>query len=139
MLSEFVNHLRQANAKQLETIRAYNPLKAGSVKGLLGKRLVVILFTTLLLTIADGILTIHLLNLGALEANPMMRFALSVSLEFFIGIKYLLTAGGLFILLRFGKIAILNESITLQEIALGVILFYQGLVIYEIECTLILG
>ena len=74
-----------------------------------------------------------------MEANPLMRFALSVSLEFFIGIKYLLTAGGLFILLRFGKVAILNESITLQEIALGVILFYQGLVIYEIECTLILG
>jgi hypothetical protein len=139
MLRESVERLKKANAKQLETIRAYDRLHADSIRGFVRNRLVIILLTTLLLTIADGILTIHLLNLGAWEANPLMRFALSVSLEFFIGVKYHLTAGGLFILLRFGKVAILDESITLQEIALGVILFYQGLVIYEIECYMILS
>jgi hypothetical protein len=139
MFRESVERLRKANAKQLEIIRDYDKLHADSVQGFVKNRLVIILLTTLLLTITDGILTIHLLNLGAWEANPLMRLALSVSLEFFIGIKYLLTAGGLFILLRFGKVAILDESITLQEIALGVILFYQGLVIYEIECYTILS
>ena len=96
-----------------------------------GKNLFV-LFTVLLLSLADGMLTMSLLEKGAWEANPIMRFALSVSREFFLILKYFLTASGVLFLLRFGDKKVFSERISLEEIAGLFIVFYEGLVIYEI-------
>ncbi len=74
----------------------------------------------------------QLIEKGAWEANPLMRFALSVSREFFLTLKYFLTAGGLLFLLRFGDKRVFRNSISLEEIAGLFILFYEGLIIYEI-------
>ena len=90
------------------------------------------LFIVLILCLVDGTMTITLIQRGAWEVNPVMRFALSVSHEFFFIVKYFLTAGGLLFLLKNGEMRIFNGLLSLEEIAGGLVLFYEGLVIYEI-------
>lgn len=91
------------------------------------------LFAVLILCLIDGMMTIVLVEKGAWEANPFMRYALSVSYEFFFFSKYFLTAGGLLFLLINGKKRVFRELISLEEFACGLVLFYEGLVIYEIS------
>ncbi len=96
------------------------------------KKYVLCLFVTLILTLVDGTMTIYLLELGAWEVNPFMRQALSLGYEFFFFSKYFLTAGGLLLLLLNADSRILKGMISLEEIGASVVLFYEGLVIYEI-------
>ena len=93
---------------------------------------VLCLFIVLILSLADGTMTIYLVEQGAWEANPVMRYALSVSYEFFFFLKYFLTAGGLLFLLVNANRRIFKGIFTIEEIAGGLVLFYEGLVIYEI-------
>jgi hypothetical protein len=90
------------------------------------------LFVTLLLTITDGLLTIFLVQKGAWEANPVMRYAMSISHGFFIFLKFFLTASGLLFLLIQGNRRVFGGLFSLEEIAAGIVLFYEGLIIYEI-------
>ena len=90
------------------------------------------LFVVLILSLADGTMTIFLVKRGAWEANPVMRYALSISYEFFFFLKYFLTAGGLLFLLQYGNKRIFKGLLSLEEITVGIVLFYEGLVIYEI-------
>jgi len=90
------------------------------------------LFILLILCLVDGTMTIFLVEKGAWEANPVMRFALSVNYEFFFSLKYFLTASGLLFLLRNGDRKILKGLFSLEEIAGSLVLFYEGLIIYEI-------
>jgi hypothetical protein len=90
------------------------------------------LFLTLIFTLVDGTLTIFLVRRGAWEANPVMRHALSISFEYFLALKYLLTAGGLFVLLRLGRRKLFGGALTAEELAAGIVLFYEGLIIYEV-------
>jgi hypothetical protein len=92
----------------------------------------VTLIITLILCILDGGLTIFLVGKGAWEANPLMRHALSVSHVYFIVLKYVLTAGGLLFLLAHGRRRIFGGVMTVEELAAGLVLFYEGLVLYEI-------
>jgi hypothetical protein len=52
-----------------------------------------------LLSVIDAFLTIHLLNHGAIEINPVMAFYLDVGPYTFLFVKYALTSAGLMILL----------------------------------------
>lgn len=90
------------------------------------------LFVVLIFSLVDGTMTLILLKMGAREANPLMRYALTVSHEFFFLLKYFLTAGGLLFLLANGKQRIFGGKLSLEEIAAGLVIFYEGLVIYEI-------
>jgi hypothetical protein len=90
------------------------------------------LFVTLILCIVDACLTIFLVERGAWEANPLMRYALSVSYEYFLLSKYFLTAFGLLFLFLNGKKRIFRGRLMVEEVAGGIVLFYEGLVIYEI-------
>ena len=90
------------------------------------------LFVVLILCLVDGTMTITLIQRGAWEVNPVMRFALSISHEFFFILKYFLTAGGLLFLLKNGEMRIFKGLLSLEEIAGSLVLFYEGLVIYEI-------
>ena len=90
------------------------------------------LFIILILSLVDGTMTIFLVEKGAWEANPFMRYALEVSHEFFFFTKYFLTASGLLFLLMNGTRRVFFGLISLEEIAGGMVLFYEGLVIYEI-------
>jgi hypothetical protein len=103
-----------------------------SGKSSLSLKYAVTLFITLILCILDGGLTIFLVEKGAWEANPLMRYALSVSHEYFLVLKYFLTAGGLLFLLHQGRRRIFKGIMTVEELAGGIVLFYEGLIIYEI-------
>jgi hypothetical protein len=96
------------------------------------KKYVLCMFVVLLLSLMDGTTTVFLLELGAWEANPVMHYALSVGHEFFFFIKYFLTAGGLLFLLSNGDKRVFGGLFALEEIAGGLVLFYLGLVIYEV-------
>lgn len=98
----------------------------------LSYKYVITLFVILIFCILDGILTICLVEKGAWEANPVMRYALSLSYEFFFVFKYFLTAGGILFLLHYGERKIFGGVFTVEEIAGGIILFYEGLLIYEV-------
>lgn len=112
-----------------------NPLfskPAASGKPFFPWKYAVTLFIILILCLIDGGLTIFLVKRGAWEANPLMRHALSVSHEYFIILKYLLTAGGILFLIHHGRRRVFRGLMTLEELAGGILLFYAGLVIYEI-------
>jgi hypothetical protein len=93
---------------------------------------VVCMFVVLVLSLMDGTTTVYLLSMGAWEANPFMDYALSVGHEFFFFVKYFLTAGGLLFLLGNGDRRVFGGLFALEEIAGGLVLFYLGLVIYEL-------
>ena len=93
---------------------------------------VVCLFVVLFFCIVDGAMTLFLVARGAWDANPLMRYALSVSDEFFIIFKYFLTAGGLLFLLRNGRMRVFKGRLSLEEMSVGLVLVYEVLIIYEL-------
>lgn len=64
---------------------------------------------TMLLSVADAFLTLQLLERGMIEANPVMLKALSLGTGFFISMKLLLTAVGIFVLVFLAKAHFLNR------------------------------
>jgi len=64
---------------------------------------------TMLLSCADAFLTLELLNKGMIEANPLMQHALNEGTAFFISVKLLLTALGIFVLVFVAKAHFLNR------------------------------
>ena len=64
---------------------------------------------TMLLSCADAFLTLELLNKGMIEANPLMQHALNEGTTFFISVKLLLTALGIFVLVFVAKAHFLNR------------------------------
>ena len=64
---------------------------------------------TMLLSCADAFLTLELLNKGMIEANPLMQHALNEGTIFFISVKLLLTALGIFVLVFVAKAHFLNR------------------------------
>ena len=91
------------------------------------------LLLILALSLLDAVLTLQLVPKGAWEANPMMRYALEIGPVFFIMAKYFLTAAGFLFLIRNAKLLVFGGRFSLEEIAHGLILFYIGLVIYEVK------
>ena len=91
------------------------------------------IFTILILTLVDGTMTIFLIEKGAWEANPLMRYALSRGHEFFFILKYFLTASGLLFLLLNGTRRVFKDRIIIEDIVAILIIFYEGLIIYQIS------
>lgn len=101
-------------------------------KSSLPYKYIITLFIILIFCVLDGIFTLYLVEKGAWEANPLMRHALKVSYEFFFLLKYFLTAGGIVFLLHHGDRRIFGGIFSVEEIAGGIVLFYEGLIIYEV-------
>lgn len=84
-------------------------------------------------SLMDGVMTLELVRMGAWEANPFMRTALQQGPFFFIFTKYGLTAAGFLFLFRNRKIRCFNGKLTVEEIGAGLMMFYLGLLIYEVR------
>jgi len=91
------------------------------------------LLITIVLSVSDAWLTLALTGMGAWEANPVMRSAMTAGPVFFICIKTLLTSSGMLFLIMLGKKRVFRGILSSEQIAAGLVLFYQGLVIYEIN------
>lgn len=86
---------------------------------------------TMLLSCADAFLTLRLLDLGMIEANPVMNAVMSKGTLMFTSTKMAMTAVGIFVLVFLAKARFLNRIRT------GLFLtmffsFYACLVCYEL-------
>ncbi len=82
------------------------------------------------LSVVDSIFTLVLIGRGAVEINPVMRFALRFGTYPFFFIKYFLTIVSVIILLVHKNFQI-GAHISIKNIILGLGLAYLVLVIYE--------
>ena len=64
-------------------------------------RLLFLVILLLILNICDGLFTLHLIDLGAIEKNPVMAYFLSLGAWPFMTVKFLLTCFGIVVLLVF--------------------------------------
>lgn len=64
---------------------------------------------TMLLSCADAFLTLQLIERGMVEVNPVMQTAIGNGVSFFISVKLLLTAFGIFVLVFLAKAHFLNR------------------------------
>lgn len=86
---------------------------------------------TMMLSCADAFLTLRLLDLGMIEANPVMNAIMQQGTMTFTGTKLAMTAVGIFVLVFLAKAQFLNRVRT------GLFLtmffsFYSCLVCYEL-------
>lgn len=86
---------------------------------------------TMLLSCADAFLTLKLIDLGMIEANPIMKAAMTQSTALFTSTKLAMTAVGILVLVFLAKARFLNRIRT------GLFLtmffsFYACLVCYEL-------
>lgn len=83
------------------------------------------------LGILDSVLTLQLMEGGAIEANPVMAFFLSLDVFAFLGVKYGLTLSGLGVLLIHKNFAIGHPRLQVKWIILALLSSYGALVGYE--------
>lgn len=84
------------------------------------------------LTLADGVLTVHLLGADCGEANPVMSFFLGRGLtSFFLG-KYVLTVAGLPFLLVFKNYYLFGTRFRVGYLIPVFVGMYAGLLTYQI-------
>jgi Domain of unknown function (DUF5658) len=86
---------------------------------------------TLIMCVADALLTITLLQRGAYEANPFMEPLVNGSPLAFASIKFGLTAGGLVVLILLAR-ARLFRNVPVAAILYAVLLTYAVLIGYEL-------
>ncbi len=84
------------------------------------------------LCVTDGVLTIVLLQQGAVEINPVMKLFLPDSLGAFAAAKLSLTASGMLVLVAASQMRLLR-LIPGEVILYGVLVAYAVLVHYEIS------
>lgn len=86
----------------------------------------------LALCVADGVLTVILISHGAIEVNPIMALFVPHELEWFAGIKLLLTSSGMVVLAACSRMR-LFRSIPGELLLYAVLAGYCVLVIYEVR------
>jgi uncharacterized protein DUF5658 len=86
---------------------------------------------TLLMCVADALLTITLLQRGAYEANPLMELLVHDSPLAFALVKFSLTAGGIVVLILLAR-ARLFGRISVALVLYGVLFAYAALIGYEV-------
>jgi Domain of unknown function (DUF5658) len=86
---------------------------------------------TLLLCTADALLTLTLLENGAIEANPFMQPLVGGSPLTFAIVKMGLTSGGIVMLILLARVRILGGRIPVSYVLYTLLLGYAALVAYE--------
>ena len=86
----------------------------------------------LFLSVIDAILTLFLINHGAIEINPIMAFYLEVGPYTFLFVKYALTSVGLFVLLIFRNVFLKPIKIHVGSFIYFILLAFLGVVSWQI-------
>jgi len=69
-----------------------------------------------ILSIIDGFMTLHLLDQGAHEINPIMSFCLELGPWFFLASKFLLTCSGVLCLLVVSNSRVFGDRIQVKDV-----------------------
>ncbi len=102
------------------------------------KRFMVVAVSLMLLCLMDAINTLHLLNRGASEINPVMDLLIQQSPQLFIMCKLLLTGLGMIMLMAYHNERI-SIGIRVRSILYGVLLCYAVLILYQWSLFHLLG
>jgi len=102
------------------------------------KRFMVIAVSLMLLCLMDAINTLHLLDRGASEVNPVMDLLIQQSPQLFIMCKLLLTGLGVIMLMAYHNEKI-SIGIRVRSILYGVLLCYALLILYQWTLFHLLG
>ncbi len=86
---------------------------------------------TLIMCVADALLTLVLLQRGAYEANPFMALLVDGSPLAFAIIKFGLTAGGLVVLILLARVRLFRK-LPVAAVLYAVLLSYAALIGYEL-------
>jgi hypothetical protein len=92
----------------------------------------ILVLTLLIASIIDAILTIELLRAGADELNPLMDHFLDYGIETFLSIKYVLTAGGIPLLLIFQHHQLFGTRIRVWHLLPAAVAMYAVLIAYQL-------
>lgn len=95
-------------------------------------KLLVMALALLLLSCADAALTMHLLDMGATEANPLMNYLLTKGSDVFIYTKIAMTAICIFVLVMHYHSRIFNW-LRVDVLLLFALFIYSGVVTYELS------
>ncbi len=94
-------------------------------------RWLAVAIVTLLLSVADALLTLALVQRGAFEANPLMAAFLRSDPDHFVMVKIGLTIGGVILLTLVAKVRAFGR-LPVSAILCTVLALYAGLVGYEV-------
>jgi len=103
---------RAADRQGIQFVDEYSPELMG---------LIILL---LILSIIDGFMTLHLLDHGAYELNPIMSFCLGLGPWFFLAGKFLLTCFGVICLLVPGNSCVFGNRIQAGDIFPAMLFLY---------------
>lgn len=84
----------------------------------------------MLLSFMDAINTLHLLQRGAREINPVMDLLIQQDPQLFIAIKLMLTGLGMIMLMAYHN-ARIGIGIRVRSILYGTLLGYAALILYQ--------
>jgi hypothetical protein len=91
-----------------------------------------LILAVLAMSILDGFFTLHLMDIGAQEVNPIMRHALARGPIFFLVAKYALTGSALVLLLIHKEFYLFRGRVRAKYFFLIFLMSYFVLVIYEL-------
>lgn len=104
------------------------PLLADRYQQSLFGVIVLILF----LSVIDAILTLFLIDHGAIELNPIMAFYLGVGPYTFLFVKYALTSVGLILLLLFRRLFLRSMRIFAGSLLYLILIAFLGVVSWQL-------
>jgi hypothetical protein len=99
--------------------------------------LMVIIILLLILSIVNGVMSLHLLDYGAQEINPIMSFCLELSPWFFLASKFLLTSFGVMCLLVVSNSNVFDNRIRVRDFFPAMLFLYFMLTVWNSYLILI--
>lgn len=115
-----VAHRRRQDSQGVAYVDAYSVRSFG------------LILAVLAMCILDGFLTLHIVDRGGREVNPIMRLALGHGPLAFLAVKYLLTGAALVLLLIHKEFYLFGGWLRAKYLFLIFLALYFALVIYEL-------
>ena len=95
--------------------------------------LFILIVSIFFLGVIDALLTLWLLNRGAYEVNPIMKYFLQIGPYPFFIFKYFLTITSVLFLLIFRNVSIRGIRLKARSVLYYIIIFYLAIVAWEIH------
>lgn len=115
-----MSHRRKQDGHRMAYVDAYSVRSFG------------LILAVLAMCILDGFLTLHIVDRGGREVNPIMRLALGHGPLAFLAVKYILTGAALVLLLIHKEFYLLGGWLRAKYLFLIFLALYFALVIYEL-------